>query len=74
MGNIICETPGIGLELEDLNNIDTIVAVAGGSNKAQAIAAVLSYKRHNVLITDEGAAKEIIYGKGDVYDGSKSGD
>lgn len=66
MGNIICETPGIGLEQGDLNNIDTIVAVAGGSNKAQAIDAVLSYRRQNVLITDEGAAKMIIYGKDDV--------
>ncbi|MGI5921607.1 MAG: sugar-binding transcriptional regulator [Syntrophomonadaceae bacterium] len=64
MGNIVYETPGIGMELEDLDNIDTIVAVAGGSNKAQAIDAVLSKRRHHVLITDEGAAKQIINGKG----------
>jgi len=59
-GNIVYEAPGIGLELADLKNIDKIVAVAGGSNKAEAIKAVLKSQQQNVLITDEGAAKEII--------------
>ncbi len=66
-GNIVYEVPGIGLELEDLENIDTIAAVAGGRNKAQAIEAVLNNGQQTVLITDEGAAKEIIQGKGDLY-------
>ncbi|MBC7075824.1 MAG: sugar-binding domain-containing protein [Syntrophomonadaceae bacterium] len=59
-GNIVYEAPGIGLELADLRNIDKVVAVAGGSNKADAIKAVLSNRQQNVLITDEGAAKRII--------------
>ncbi len=59
-GNIVYEVPGIGLEMSDLSNIETVVAVAGGKSKAEAIKAVLGYGRLDVLITDEGAAREII--------------
>lgn len=64
-GKIIFEIPGIGLEREDLSNIPLIVAIAGGSNKAPAIKAVLKNGIEKVLITDEGAAQQIIYGKDD---------
>lgn len=59
-GKIIYEVPGIGLELEDLDKIDRVVAVAGGSNKASAIESVLRYGKENVLISDEGAARNLI--------------
>lgn len=59
-GNIVYEVPGIGLELHDLAHIQTVVAVAGGSNKASAIKAVLSRGQQTVLITDEGAAQAIV--------------
>lgn len=62
-GKIIYEVPGIGLELSDLKNIKVIIAVAGGSNKASAIAAVLNSGQQRVLITDEGAAEKIIANK-----------
>jgi central glycolytic genes regulator len=65
MGKIIFEIPGIGLELEDIHNIETIIAVAGGSNKAEAIEAVLRWGFDHILITDEGAAQKIIYGRDD---------
>lgn len=65
MGKIIFEIPGIGLELDDIRHIETIIAVAGGSNKAEAIAAVLKSGFDHILITDEGAAQKIIYGKDD---------
>jgi central glycolytic genes regulator len=65
-GRIIFEIPGIGLERDDLKNIGMVVAVAGGSNKAQAIKAVLQNGQEKVLITDEGAAQQIIFGKDDV--------
>lgn len=65
LGKIIFEIPGIGLEQKDLKNIKTIIAVAGGSDKAQAIKAVLSSGQESVLITDEGAAQKIIFGKDD---------
>ncbi|MDD3271096.1 MAG: sugar-binding domain-containing protein [Syntrophomonadaceae bacterium] len=59
-GKIVYEVPGVGLELTDLDDIETVIAVAGGSNKAQAIEAVLSNRQEKALITDEGAAREII--------------
>lgn len=64
-GKIIFEIPGIGMERDDLNNIPLIVAIAGGSNKAQAIKAVLKNGIEKVLITDEGAAQQIMNGKDD---------
>jgi len=63
-GNIVYETRGIGLELNDVRNIPTVIAVAGGRHKAQAIKAVLRHGLDNVVITDEGAAREIIYSNG----------
>jgi len=64
-GKIIFEIPGIGLDRDDLQNIKLIIAVAGGSNKASAIEAVLKNGQEIVLITDEGAAQRIIFGKDD---------
>ena len=58
-GNIVYEVPGIGLELDDLKNTSEVIAVAGGSNKGEAIQAVLNGKRNTMLITDEGAANKI---------------
>jgi central glycolytic genes regulator len=66
-GKIVYGVPGIGLEFADLENIETVLAVAGGSNKAEAIKAVLSNQRQNILITDEGAAGKIVSRKGDYY-------
>lgn len=59
-GNIVYEVPGIGMELGDLANIKTVVAVAGGRHKARAIEAVLANGQQHVLVTDEGAAREIL--------------
>jgi len=66
-GNIVYEAAGIGLELGDVKNISIVAAAAGGRNKAQAIKAVLRNGLDNVLITDEGAAREIINGKDDPH-------
>lgn len=59
-GNIVYAVPGIGLELSDLFHIKKVIAVAGGQNKAEAIAAVLRHGGPRVLITDEGAAEKIV--------------
>jgi len=36
------------------------MAVAGGSSKAEAILATVRNNHNGILITDEGAAKEIV--------------
>jgi len=59
-GKIVYEVPGIGLEMNDLDRITTVAAVAGGSSKARAIEAVLANGKETVLISDEGAARRIL--------------
>lgn len=59
-GEIIFITPTMGLKFDDVKYIKNIIAIAGGKNKAEAIIATKTHNPHMVLVTDEGAAKEII--------------
>ncbi|KPU45250.1 central glycolytic regulator protein [Oxobacter pfennigii] len=59
-GNIVGKASTIGLNFENVKNIDNIVAIAGGSGKAIAISAAKSFNKNCILVTDEGAAKEIV--------------
>ena len=66
-GSIVDESTGLGLEQSDLGHIKTIVAVAGGSNKIDAIRAVLENGCQHVLVTDEAAARGILNGNSTIY-------
>ncbi|WP_350344202.1 sugar-binding domain-containing protein [Proteinivorax tanatarense] len=59
-GNTVHQEEIIGLKLKDLQEISTIIAVAGGRTKAKAIEAVALNHRQHILVTDEGAAMEIL--------------
>lgn len=59
-GNIVHKVRTIGIQLEDLKNTNSVISVAGGKSKAQAIASFLKQGKSDVLITDEGAAKTIL--------------
>lgn len=59
-GNIIYSTPIIGIRNEDIKKIKTSIAVAAGKSKAEAIVAIEINNSNSILITDEGAAREII--------------
>lgn len=59
-GQIVDKTPTMTLDFEDVKNIEHIIAVAGGKNKAKAIAAVKTNNPNMVLVTDEGCAKELL--------------
>ncbi|MFW5873480.1 MAG: sugar-binding transcriptional regulator [Bacillota bacterium] len=59
-GDIVYSTPSIGLNLEDVEKINTVIAVAGGGKKAKAIKSIISPKYQDVLITDEETARRII--------------
>ncbi|WP_276210454.1 sugar-binding transcriptional regulator [Heyndrickxia coagulans] len=60
-GEIVHKVRTIGLQLEDLHRIRHVFAVAGGTSKAKAIKAYMNTKPEStVLITDEGAAKQIL--------------
>ncbi|UOQ94333.1 hypothetical protein MUO14_05075 [Halobacillus shinanisalinarum] len=59
-GEIVHKVRTVGLQLEDLPSAGDVIAVAGGKSKAQAIASYFQPGQSNVLITDEGAALELI--------------
>lgn len=59
-GEIVRFTPTIGIRREQLENINLSIAVAGGKSKARAILSAELNLNAKVLITDEGAAREIM--------------
>jgi central glycolytic genes regulator len=59
-GKEIYSTPTVGINTIDIKNIDNPIAVAGGKSKAEAIIAMVVNYDYGILITDEGAAKEIL--------------
>lgn len=63
-GKIVYSVPKAGLDIEKLQQIPIILAVAGGKPKAKAIAAYMkNAPKQTWLITDEAAAIEILKGK-----------
>ena len=56
----ICSVSSVGVELTHVPAGCQMVAVAAGRRKGQAILAVLRSHRHAVLVTDEGAAEEML--------------
>lgn len=62
-GEIVHKVQTVGIQMEDLQNVEHIYAVAGGSSKAKAISSYMkSAPSNTVLITDEAAANEILKG------------
>ncbi len=62
-GEVTYKIPRIGLQLKDLKEIPYVLAVAGGKSKAKAIEAYIKNAPSQTwLITDEGAANQILKG------------
>lgn len=59
-GEIVHKVQTIGLRLDDIRKAEHVLAVAGGRDKAGPILAFLKHGAHDVLLTDEGAAREMI--------------
>lgn len=59
-GEVVHSTTSVGLQLEELPQIKEVLAVGGGKGKALAVIAVLSQRLQQTLITDEGAAREVL--------------
>ena len=59
-GEIVHSTASVGIQLDDLKEIETTIAIAGGRTKAEAIISVVSNKYQDVLITDQCAAEEML--------------
>lgn len=63
-GRVIDRIPRIGLQLEDLDKIPHVFAIAAGSSKAKAIEAYMHHApKQTWLITDEGASNKVLKGK-----------
>ncbi|MHA6482116.1 sugar-binding transcriptional regulator [Paenibacillus sp. strain BS8-2] len=58
-GAVVHKMQTIGLRLDDIVKTEVVIAVAGGKNKGEAIAAVMRFGHNDVLVTDEAAALEI---------------
>lgn len=62
-GEIVHKVATIGMQLDDLERIPNVIAVAGGESKAKAIRAYMKQAPSStVLITDEGAATQLLKG------------
>ncbi|RYM05938.1 hypothetical protein EWH99_04770 [Sporolactobacillus sp. THM7-7] len=59
-GRVVHKVQTIGLQWENLFDARSVIAVAGGRSKAKAIEAYFRKGSDSVLITDEGAAQEIL--------------
>jgi central glycolytic genes regulator len=59
-GKVVHKVNTVGIQLEDVQKVKHVIAVAGGASKAKAIKAYMKQAHHSVLITDEGAAKELL--------------
>ncbi len=59
-GEVVHKMPTLGLRLEDIKRMDTVIAVAGGSSKGDSIAAVLRHGHEDILIVDEAAARRVL--------------
>ncbi|SCZ03673.1 sugar-binding transcriptional regulator [Alkaliphilus peptidifermentans] len=59
-GEIVYEMKTIGIQFSDFINIPNAIGVAGGTGKAEAIYAITKLKKDMILVTDEGATREIL--------------
>ena len=59
-GCCLLEASSVGVDLARLSPDCRMIAVAAGRHKANAILSVLRHDRHALLVTDEGAAREML--------------
>ncbi|MBR3765337.1 MAG: hypothetical protein IKK57_12410 [Clostridia bacterium] len=59
-GKCLLESSSVGVDLARLTPASRMIAVACGKHKAEAIIAVMKHDRHELLVTDEGAAREML--------------
>lgn len=57
---VVSVMPTLGININEMREIKTHIAVAGGKDKAEAIISALYNNRNGVLVTDESAAETIL--------------
>lgn len=59
-GRVVYETRSIGIDFNDIAQMDCIIVVAGGRQKAESLLAVSRSIPNGIFVTDEGAALEML--------------
>ncbi len=59
-GKAVYAASSVGLDLTAMTDVRTVIAVAAGASKAEAIQAVMRSREHALLVTDEGAATRML--------------
>ncbi|NLK21603.1 MAG: sugar-binding transcriptional regulator [Epulopiscium sp.] len=59
-GEIVYNSRSVGIKLEEIKRIPYMIAVAGGTSKAEAIMATGHLIKNGCIVIDEGVADEII--------------
>lgn len=59
-GEVIHKVKTVGIQLEDLASMQSVITIAGGQSKGKAIHSYFQQGKSDVLITDEAAAEEIL--------------
>lgn len=59
-GDVLLSSSSVGVDMQQLPAGCQMIAVAAGKRKARAIAAIVARYPHAALITDEGAAREML--------------
>lgn len=59
-GDILYRMNNVGITLEELGSIPTVIIAAGGASKGSAILAMARAGVRGILVTDEGAGKEML--------------
>ena len=59
-GKCLMESTNVGVDLARLKPTCRMVAAAGGRSKAEAIVSILRHTKHDLLVTDQGAAEKML--------------
>ncbi|MEN1967274.1 sugar-binding domain-containing protein [Lentibacillus sp. N15] len=60
LGKVVHKVRTIGIQIDDLQNANYVITVAGGRSKAQAITSYFEHDKSDLFITDEAAAEAIL--------------
>ncbi|MED0705351.1 sugar-binding transcriptional regulator [Aneurinibacillus aneurinilyticus] len=59
LGEMVYRMNTVGMQMEHVHTLDTILAIAGGKSKARAILSYIRNRENYVLVTDEAAVREM---------------
>ena len=59
-GKVVYETRSIGIDFNEIDQMDCIIVVAGGKKKAESLLAVSHSIPNGIFVTDEEAATEML--------------